>query len=184
MTVVLPMIPRGGTISPRLVRTGGDLTSQLGGPTQRITRIGSRYAADVQLPSLDADCAARWLACPLHAEATGDTLGLVMPQMLDVSHLTGITGTGAVGSSSVTYLGPSPDVGMWFSWVSGGRHFLHLVTAVTGTILAVSPLLRKPMTGALLEFAAPILEGFPDDTAWDLEFFRFVGHKFTIVENA
>ena len=69
MTVTFPTLPRGTIVSPRLVRVSGDLVSSLGGPTQRITRLGSRYAADVELPTLDPDCGARWLACPLAAEA-------------------------------------------------------------------------------------------------------------------
>ena len=165
MTIVFPVAPRGTVIAPRLVRTSGDLTSPLGGPTQRITRLGSRYAADVQLPSLDAECAARWLACPLRAEAEGQTLALVMPQMIDASHLTGVTATGAVGSNAATYTGSSPAPGQWFSFASGGRHYLHLVTDVTGTAMKLAPLLRAPLNATPLEFAAPLLEGFCDDTA-------------------
>ena len=124
MTVLFPPLPRGAVVSPRLVRVGGDLVSTLGGPTQRITRVGSRYAAEVQLPSLDADCAAKWLACPLQAEAQGQTLGLTMPQTLDVRLQVGNTGTGVPGSSQVTVAGPVPNQGMWFSFVSGGRNYL------------------------------------------------------------
>jgi len=187
MPVTFPTIPRGTTFTPRLVRVSGDLTSPLGGPTQRITRLGSRYAADVALPSLDAACAARWLACPLRAEAEGLTLALVVPQMIKPKDLGAVTGTGAVGSDVVTYAGAAPSVGMWFSFQAGGRAYLHFVTAVDGAAhtLKVSPLLRKPMAaGTVLEFQAPVLEGFVDDTAWSLEFFRFVGHRFTITESA
>ena len=186
MAVTFPVIPRGTVIAPRLVRTGGDLISTLGGPTQRITRIGSRYAADVELPSLDAECAARWLACPLRAEAEGLTLALKMPQMIDVEHMVGALGAGAVGSNAVTYTGSSPSPGMWFSFVNGGRNFLHLITDVDvpGRVARVSPLLRKPMASTPMEFLAPLLEGFCDDTSWSLEYFRFVGLKFTITESA
>ena len=63
MTIQFPPLPRGTVVSPRLVRVGGDLLSSLGGPTQRISRSGSRYAAEVALPILDPVCAALWLAC-------------------------------------------------------------------------------------------------------------------------
>ena len=89
MTVAFPVVPRGAVVSPRLMRMSGDLVSSLGGPTQRITRIGSRFAAEVDLPTLDAACAGRWLGAVLSAEANGDTLALVMPQMLDVRSLGG-----------------------------------------------------------------------------------------------
>jgi hypothetical protein len=184
--IQFPVIPRGAVVTPQLVRTSGDLISTLGGPTQRITRLGSRYAAAVELPSLDAECAGRWLSCPLQAEAEGQTLGLVMPQMLDVSHMIGATGSGAAGSNLVTYVGSAPDPGMWFSFVAGGRHYLHLITAVDGPrhTLKVSPLLRKPLANTPMEFVSPILEGFADETTWSLEYFRFVGHHFTITESA
>jgi len=189
MTVALPPVPRGATVNPRLVRVSGDLVSPLGGPTQRITRLGSRYAADVELPTLDADCAARWIGAALQAEAEGATLSLVMPQMVDLKPMLGaaLTGTGAAGSNAVTYVGPDPKPGMWFSFVAGGRHYLHLVTAVNvaGHSLKVSPLLRVAMPAATaLEYLAPVLEGFAEETTWSLEFFKFVGHRITITENA
>jgi len=184
--ITFPIAPRGTKVTPRLVRTGGDLVSALGGPTQRITRIGSRYAAQVELPTLDADCAAKWLACPLLAEAAGDTLAFIMPQMLDPSGIN-IAGTGSAGSNQVTYAGGGhPAPGMWFSVQVGGRHYLHLVTAQTGANkVSVSPLLRVDLTGQAMDLNAPKLEGFCDtDTSWSVEFFRFVGHSFTITENA
>jgi hypothetical protein len=190
MSVTFPVVPRGTVITPHLVRVGGDLVSVLGGPTQRITRIGSRYAADVELPTLDPTCAAEWLACPLTAEGTGDTLILVMPQMLtDPLPPAGLTGTGTAGSNQLTYVGPAPrpKPGMWFSFMVGGRNYLHLVLAVNATtnVLTVSPLLRVSPSATLLDFANPKLEGFcSTDIAWSLEWFRFVGHKFTITENA
>lgn len=182
--IQFPDVPRGTVVTPHLVRVSGDLVSTLGGPTQRITRLGSRYAAEVALPSLDADCAARWLGCPLRAEAEGQTLALVMPQMIDAEHMAGVLGTGVAASNLVTFSGPAPRPGMWFSFLSGGRHYLHLITDVSGLSAKVSPLLRKPMSATPMEFVAPLLEGFCDDTAWSLEYFRFVGHKFTITESA
>jgi hypothetical protein len=140
------------------------------------------------LPALDAPCAARWLACPLQAEALGDTLVLTMPQMIDPAGIVGaLSGTGAVGTNQVTYTGSGqPAVGMWFSVFVGGRNYLHLVTAILATNkVAVSPLLRVALSGVAMDFAAPKLEGFPaEDTTWSLECLRFVGHRFTLTENA
>ena len=186
MTIPFPVIPRGTTISPHLVRVGGDLVSTLGGPTQRITRIGSRYSADVQLPTLDAPCAAKWLACPLLADAAGDTLSLVMPQMVDASHLGAVLGTGAAGAYQVTFSGTAPKVGMWFSFSDGGRHYLHQIVGVDPALhtAKIAPPLRKAMSTSPMEFAHPVLEGFVDGTTWSLDYFRFVGHKFTITESA
>jgi hypothetical protein len=183
--ILLPPLPRGSSLTTRLVRVGGDLVSTLGGPTQRITRIGSRFAADVQLPTLDAECAGRWLACPLRAEALGETLGLIVPQVQDVSGQVGNTGTGASGSAAVTYTGPAPVVGMAFSVAVGGRNYLHTVTDLPAAgQMRVAPLLRVAIAATPLEFVAPVLEGFVGETEWSTEFFRFVGHAFTITESA
>jgi hypothetical protein len=186
MTVVFPRCPRGTVVTPRLVRVGGDLVSSLGGPTQRITRVGTRYAVEVELPTLDAACAARWLACPLAADTSGDTLALIMPQTLDVTAMAGVTGTGAVGTSEIVYTGPVPEVGMWLSFRVGGRHYLHQVTELIATgRMRVAPLLRVAIPAVTpLDFLTPKLEGFPDDTSWSVEFFRFIGHTFTLTESA
>jgi hypothetical protein len=188
MSVPFPVvIPRGATLTPHLVRVSGDLVSPLGGPTQRITRLGSRYAVDVALPPLDAACAASWLSAPLQAEAIGDTLTLTMPQMIVAARTLGPAhGGGAAGSNVLTLTDGSPPLGAWLSFAFGGRNYLHLVIGqpAAGQI-AVSPLLRVTIPNTTpLELAAPQLEGFADDTAWSLEYVRFVGHKFTLTENA
>jgi hypothetical protein len=185
VTVAFPPIPRGAIVSPRMVRMSGDLVSTLGGPTQRITRVGSRYAAEVELPTLDAACAGRWLGAVLSAEAHGDTLALVMPQMLDVSTVGAVTGTGAAGAAQITYTGLGLAAGMWFSFTANGRNYLHMVTAVlTTTTASIAPQLRTPMAATVMEIQKPKLEGYCDDAAWSLEWFKFVGHSFTITESA
>jgi hypothetical protein len=184
--IQLPPLPRGSAVKPKLIRYGGDLVSSLGGPTQRITRPGTRYAADVQLPTLDPGCAAQWVGAALQADAAGDTLGLVMPQtIVDMRTMTGGSGTGAAGTGQVTVSGASPAVGGWFSFQSGGRHYLHLVTGVQANVASVSPLLRVAMSSTPMEFVAPVLEGFTDAAPeWDVEYFRFIGFSFTLTENA
>jgi hypothetical protein len=187
MTVQFPVLPRGAVVTPRLVRYGGDLISTLGGPTQRISRFGTRYAVTVELPTLDAVCAGRWLACPLAAEANGDTLTLIMPQALTVPPYAGTpTGTGPAGAVVIDILGPAAILpGTWFSFVSGGRNYLHLVTGVpNANRLTISPALRVPLNATALDFIAPKLEGFCEDTEWSLEWFKYVGHAFTLTESA
>lgn len=188
MTVPFPALPRGAVVSPHLVRVGGDLVSALGGPTQRITRLGSRYAASVELPSLDPVCAGAWLACSLQAEALGQTLSLIVPQMIEAARTTtGVRGGGTAGSNALNLQGSvEPPVGSFLSFAFGGRNYLHfVVSSPTGSHITVAPLLRVTLpNNSPIEVAKPILEGFVDDTAWSLEWFRFVGHKFTITESA
>ena len=75
---------------------------------------------------------------------------------------------------------------MWFSFAANGRNYLHLITGVVGpTTLAISPQLRAPMAATHMEFRGPQAGRFCDDTAWSVEWFKFVcRHKFTITESA
>jgi hypothetical protein len=184
--ISLPILPRGSTVKPRLVRWGGDLTSALGGPTQRITRPGTRYAVDVELPTLDADCAARWLAATLEADAEGDTLGLVVPQTVPYQgNPNNVKGTGTAGTATLTVSGGAPPVGCWFSFSVGGRNYLHMVVNTQGSNVTVSPALRVSISSLKLEVVKPILEGYPaDPPTWEIEFFRFTAQSFTLQENA
>lgn len=185
--ILLPVLPRGSIVKPRLVRYGGDLTSVLGGPTQRITRPGTRYAVDITLPTLDPDCAALWLAAPLEADAEGDTVGLVMPQTVEAAKtMTGVVGGGTAGTSTINLQGTHPPQGAWLSFALGGRHYLHFVTRLGTSTANVSPALRVTLpNGSPLELVSPILEGYPPDPpTWEIEFFRFTAQSFTLQENA
>src|SRR3546814_13730708 len=48
-------------MTPRLLDWGADQAPVLGGPMQRITRLGSRHAVDVQMPPMDYPDAMAWL---------------------------------------------------------------------------------------------------------------------------
>lgn len=182
MSVALPELPRAARFAPRLIRAGGDLKSSLGGPTQRISRLGSRYAVDVALPTMDLACGQAWVAAQLQAEAIGATVRLALPQRRDLP--TGVTATGASGSTLVDVTGAGGAAivaGMLFSFESGGVSYLHMVTGVDGAELSVAPRLRAALAGAL-EFEAPQVEGFLEETSWSVELLRFVGQTFTITE--
>lgn len=183
--VSLPAIPRLAKISPKLIRFGGDLTSAMGGPTQRLARLGSRFAITVGLPTMDLRCAETWIAARLQAEAEGSTLRLTLSQAA-ASAVTGRTAAaGAVGTSLPISSSAGISAGWWVSYLTGGRSYLHKVTAITsGAEIAVAPLLRAPPAAATaLEFVAPVAEGFVDDIAWDLDLLRFVGQSFTLTED-
>ncbi len=184
MAIDLPALPRGSTIAPRGLRFGGDLRSVLGGPTQRMTRLGSRFAVDVDMPKMAAPCAAGLIAARLRAETLGDTLRLPIPQNGNGSAAGAPTATGgAINSAVLTKAGGGAiAVGMFFSFVAGGRSYLHMVTSVAGATLGVAPLLRASPVGHVLNFAAPVIEGLVDETAWTLERLRVIGQRFTITE--
>jgi len=186
MTVALPLLPKQATVAPRLLRFGGDLLSALGGPTQRIVRMGSRFSVDVQLPTLDAECAGRWVAALLQADTLGQTVSLIVPQLGDGKVVGAATGTGNAGASSLAISGGANlKAGLLFSFQAGGRFYLHQVTnIVSATEVGIAPLLRVGINGLALDFATPKVEGFVEETAWSVEFLRFVGQSFSLTENA
>lgn len=185
MTVPLPRLPRQSTVAPRLIRYGGDLTSALGGPTQRIVRLGSRFTVDVQLPTLDAQCAGEWVAAMMRSETLGETVSLIVPQLGDGGDVGAATGTAPAASPTMAITGGARvAVGLLFSFVAEGRTYLHQVTGVGAGVIDIAPLTRVPVSGAALNFANPTIEGFVSETGWSVEFLRFVGQAFAVTENA
>lgn len=182
MSVDLPQLPRLAKYAPRLIRAGGDLKSTMGGPTQRISRLGSRYMVGVELPTMDLDCGQAWVAAQLKAEAEGETVRLALPQRRALP--TGVTATAAAGATVIgaARTGGVPIVaGMLFSFVAGGASYLHMVTGAEGGAVSIAPRLRV-LLSASLEFENPVIEGFLDDTSWNVERLRFIGQSFAITE--
>lgn len=185
MAIDLPALPRGTKFSPRILRFGGDLPGVLGGPTTRVTRLGSRFAFDVELPTLEAACASKLVAARLQADTLGQTLRMAVPQN-GKGALAGapVAASGAVNSASLTKTGGGAvAVGMFFSFAAGGRTYLHMVTSVAGNLLGVAPLLRASPVGQVLNFAAPVVEGFVDGASWSIERLRFVSQSFSLSED-
>ena len=197
MSIALPALPWQTDVKPRLISYRSDLTPALGGPAARINRLGARYAVDVTLPTLDRDMGPVWIGSRLQAEANNLTLTLTWPSATYAA-VTGaeVNGSGQAGTSlSVRGLGAGQTIGTLtpFSFVSGGRNYLHLTTsAVTAdgsgnAVLPLGNMLRSaPSDGAGVNFSAPTIEGFVDGASaqWELMLSRFHKVSFTLTENA
>jgi hypothetical protein len=198
MSVSLPNLPDLVQVSARLVDFQSVLTPILGGPVQTIQRLGARFAVDVTLPPLEPADAGKFLAARMKARAENDTLTLAWPQAEIWSVIGGspvVNGAGQSGArlniSGLTANQVIP-AGRFFSFVAGGRSYLHMTTLqVTangaGQVqLHVAPLLRvSPPAGAALNFSAPIVEGLLTGTLeWSLERLRWTSTAFTLSENA
>lgn len=175
MAIALPQLPRLAKVTPRLIDYGGTLRSSTGGPEQRILRLGSRFAVDVELPPMTEACAAAWIAARLRSVTTGETVVLTMPQTRTPA--ANAAGAGTANSTVVTAAGL---VGQFFSVTAGGRNYLHQMVAAG----VAAPRLRASFAGTM-EFVAPKLEGWLDgaEHGWTIERLRFVGQSFTIREN-
>src|SRR5579875_1366050 len=67
--IALPSYPAYSAGTPYLLSWSSDTTSPLGGPTQRILRLGSRFGIDVEYPSMQYDDGRKFLAAMINAEA-------------------------------------------------------------------------------------------------------------------
>lgn len=196
MAIVLPTTDVPVAINWRLVSRRRDLEPTFGGPTSRIRRLGSKWAADVELPPLYYDAAMAWVAALTSAEA--DTVILPIPQPeFDVgapgSPL--VNGGGQLGSS-LALDGFTPEyvarAGQWFNLVGAtGQKYLYHVASDTvasggaAAALPINPMIRRsPADNSAANFAEPVIEGFLSGraTEWTVDRGMFVGLSFTVTE--
>ena len=183
--VMLPALPRTAKVRPRVLRFGNDLTPALGGPSQRLLRLGARFSIEVTLPPLGDACARAWLAARMRSEADGSTVRLALPQR--AARPVGAVAGGTANAAQIfaDFLPGGSGViepGMLFSFVADGRSYLHMVTTTAGGGIGVAPRLRVGFELENLEFENPVVEGYLDEVAWDLEALRFTGQSFVLTE--
>lgn len=181
MSVELPQprLPQAAT--PRLLDYGVDQTAPMGGASQRLNRLGNRFALEITYPRLKPEPDGRILAARLRRAKTEGAL-FPVPQPGLVIGAPGapvVDGAGQAGSSILLRgfaSGYSVREGQFFSIIHGGRRFLHTAAAQTvasssGTMtLAITPMLRiRPGNGAICEFGQPYIEGPISGGSVDLE---------------
>ena len=197
MTAIsLPALSRLATVKPRLIRFGADLTPSLGGPVQRLNRLGSRWAVDVAVPSLTYAGARLWLGARLEAERTQNTLIMAWPKTPDPGALGTplVNGATQAGTSLIVdglTAGVTIPAFTFFSLSVSGRNYLYAVTTATTAngsgqaTLPIAPMLRaSPADNAALTFSAPQIEGFFDGATidWNVDELATVGLSFTLSE--
>lgn len=199
--ITLPSYPRPTEpVEPELLEWGSLTQPAVGGAIQATTRLGSRYQVTAQLPAMNFDDARAWIGARLRSKTRGLTCcwNWPQPEGWTATGLTGalVKGAGQTGptltvdglAAGVTIKPNTP-----FSFVMGGRHYLHLVDdQVTAdgageATLSISPMTRvSPSDNLALEFLAPVIEGFfrEDGVRWTVEQLVNVGIDFTLFENA
>jgi hypothetical protein len=195
----LPDHPTPQAATPGLVDFGAFLTPSLGGPVQRVERMGSRFRIAVTMPPMpNLDYGRQWVAKLVRGKQEGvrmpwPLLGFDPGSPGDVFVHT----TAGVGQSGrlLQCNGGTPNYvfreGQFFSLTSrAGRSYLYMVTAETawvsgGFTLPIEPMLRVPaLENDPLNFGKPMIEGFimGDSFAWEMALANFVGISFDLVE--
>lgn len=158
----------------------------LGGPSQRIARMGDRWSVKFDVaPMRTRD--AEPLISVLLAGLSEKVIVEVRQSGVDLSAYGNGTVTGAASGRSLNHSGGGPTkfVGQFFSVVKNGVRYLHRITAVTGATLAFLPMLKVALTGGeTIEFGSPKVEGFIDGNsqAWTVGRIANAGLSFTLIE--
>lgn len=192
--IVLPSDPWPSGVSFRPVRAGFDLPGTFG-VDQRVSRMGDRWAMDVQMPPMPyGDTALRWVA--RLSRARGDVVRMRVPQpglaVGDPGDVL-VNGAGQSGTSLIVDGVNAPTSlreGQWVSITTGGRSYLHLIAAdvlfdsAGEATLTLDPMLRvSPADNSPVEIEEPVIEGFLEaGQEWTVDVARHVGLSFTIRE--
>ena len=192
----LPDYPSPNAASPRLVDFGAFLTPSLGGPVQRVERMGSRFKIAVTMPPMRNEKLGRqWVARLIRGKQEGARMAWPLlgfdpgtPGSPKV-HLAGQSGR-LLGVKTAT-----PNYvyreGQFFSILTNGRHYLYLVSAetiadATGfAAIPIEPMLRvSPADNDVCHFGKPMVEGFiqGQEFAWEMALANFVGMGFELSE--
>ena len=200
--VTLPDYPAPTGCTFKLNSFASDLTPPLGGQTQRVLRLGSRFSLDLEYPAMPYVIGQQWLSRLLYAE--GYPVAVQFPQRGAVLTSVGAVEVNGAAASPLNSGGqlavrgglPGSTIlaGRFFhiaSQVTGRRYVHQLIADVTldgsgaGTF-GIVPFLRfAPQDGDAIELVKPMLEGFltGSTTSWTLELVRRIGLKFTVMED-
>lgn len=195
--IALPTCPLPDSMQPFLRDFGGHLTPFLGGPEQRINRIGTRFGVRYTMPPLEG-VEARTLIARL---MRGRFDRVLMPWPATEFDF-GDPGSptiqaSASGGSAISVegldLGYTIREGQFFSIVHSSRRYVHMstgdVTPNGSGIAAVSifpPLRSAVSAGDDVELAAPMIEGLVspgDEIGWSISLELEAAISFSVVES-
>lgn len=178
---------------------GTVLTPFLGGPDQRINRLGTRFALRVTLPPLDTKDEALIVQSRL-LRAREDRLRMDWPQPgFDTGYSGAPIVAAAVASGTTLPLaGLIPGYvireGQFLSIIHACRRYVHMfavnrAVAGDGSVTAtIWPMLRTPLSIAdIVEIAVPKIEGLVspgEEVSWQISVDRMASFSFTISEGA
>lgn len=171
MSVLLPQPRLPQKAVPKLLDWGADQKAPQGGGTQRLNRLGNRFAIEISYPRLRQEPDGRVLSSALRrAKTEGARFAFPQPGLeIGTPGSPVVRGSGQLGST-IALGGFVPGYvvrdGQFFSIVHGGRRYLHCASAdrtadASGNLsLPIHPMLRvSPANGATCEFGQPYIEG-------------------------
>ncbi len=199
MTVSLPSSPAPNGATPVLRDFGGVLTPFLGGPEQRLNRLGTRFGIEVSMPPMPSGDTGRLFVSRL-LQARSARLLMNWP-LLDFDpgnpgapKISATTASGSILPLKGLTAGYTGKEGQFFSIIHAGRRYLHMLTAdftadgAGNATAAIFPMLRVGLSvNDVLEMAQPIIEGHVlpgDELSWKMSLERHIGLGFSVMEAA
>lgn len=185
--------PNGCT--PTLVDYGGVLRSAIGGATQKIDRLGSRFRVELTYPPMFEADGRIFVSRLIRAKREG--LRVEYPLLSVDQGLPGlpkVNGAGQTGFAlAVDGLTPnySGKEGYWLSIVRAGQHYLHNVSAnftadAAGVAtIPIYPALRIPfLDNDVVHLGKPMIEGVVDgdEIGWQMSLAHHIEFSVTIEE--
>lgn len=191
------VVPNGAV--PYLRDFGGVLTPFLGGPEQRINRVGTRFGLRVTLPPMRTRDDALIVQSRL-LQARADRLRMEWPQPDFDTGAPGAPLVSANVASGTTVpikglaAGYTAKEGQMLSVIHAARRYMYMFTAdgtangAGNVTLTTFPMLRTPLSNNdVLEIACPKIEGLVspgDELSWQISVDRLASFSFTIAESA
>jgi len=187
------------SITPFLRDFGGVLTPFLGGPEQRINRLGTRFGLRVTLPPMPTRDKSLVVQSRL-LRAREDRLRMEWPQPDFNTSTPGapLVSANVASGTSVPLKGMTAGYvvkeGQMLAIIHAGRRYMHMFAADgtvsgAGTLTAsVWPMIRSALSNNdVVEIAVPKIEGLVspgDELSWQISVDRLASFAFTISESA
>jgi hypothetical protein len=194
--VVLPATPGPVDQQWAPVDFGGFLRPPLGGPVQRLNRLGNRWIVAVTLPSMQRAQAAAWIALLNLGLTSGVQWTIRQPGLtVGTPGAPRVSGTGHAGTLLPVSGGSANYVfrqSQWISLLSEGARFLHMIAAQTaldgsgaGTLPLIPALRAPPTNNDPITVVDPVIVGWlnsAESASWSIDRARLYGLRFTIEE--
>lgn len=194
MAIQLQTLPRRTQYRMRAVSAVNNMAPAFGGPRQRVTRMGSHWAMDVDVPRMNDRCCGIGLVADL-VQGESETIIALVPEPKGMHIPTGAPLVNGAGQSGMVLnidgLTPNEVIrkGKFLSLIISGQRFLYMVrsevVATTGAVaVPIWPMLRvSPANNGVVELAEPKIEGYiAAGQEWDVNQMPLIGAQFSIEE--
>lgn len=194
--IALPTCPMPIEATPFLRDFGGDLVPFMGGPEQRINRIGTRWGVRYTMPEMEGEEARQFVARLTRGKQQRVLMPWPVTDFDPGSPGTPLIHTAAAGGSAIVLKGMTVGYvvreGQFFSIVHNARRYIHMSTgdatvSALGTVpVSIFPPLRSAVAvNDVVEIEAPMIEGnvMPgEEWGWTVDLIGEVGLSFTLAE--